>query len=186
MNKTLKIVLSGAESSGKSTLAKQLSEYYQVPYIAEVAREYVNTLTKHYTYEDVEEIARQQVSAEKEILAKNPPMVFIDLDLTNTKYWFLDVYNTIPDWIEEEIKNNKPDLHLLCYYDLPWEADPTRENPNRREHFYNLYKNEIETLGIPYGIVTGSGEERLKNAIRIIEKTFDLSTLKNYNYATND
>ncbi len=175
MSKTIKIVLSGAESSGKSTLAKQLADYYEAPYIAEIARNYVEKLDRPYTYEDVENIARQQVEAEAELVAQNPPIIFIDVDLTNTKYWFLDVYNTLPDWVEEEINTNKPDMHLLCYHDLPWEDDPVRENPHRRDYFYNLYKKEIESLEIPYGIVTGSGEERLKNAIRIIEETLHIT-----------
>ena len=36
-----RIVLFGPESTGKTTLAKQLSEKYDVPWVAEYAREYL-------------------------------------------------------------------------------------------------------------------------------------------------
>lgn len=169
-NRTIKIVISGAESSGKSTLTKQLAEHYDMPYIAEIQREYVENLGREYTFQDVEKIAHLQIETEKKLVALNPEMLFIDVDLINTKYWFSDVYNQVPEWIEKEIESNKPSLHLLCYYDLPWVYDPVRENGHRREYFYNLYKSEIERLGIPFGIVTGTGEERLQNAIKIIEE----------------
>ena len=37
----IKIVLYGPESTGKSTLAKQLAEYYKTDYVQEYAREYL-------------------------------------------------------------------------------------------------------------------------------------------------
>lgn len=166
---TKKIVLSGAESTGKSTLTRQLAEHFGVPYISEIARNYIEQLDRPYTYKDLQNIAREQVAAEARVLAEKPPMVFIDLDLINTKYWFVDVYDCVPEWVEMEILHNKADFHLLCYHDLPWVADPARENPTRRDYFYNLYKKEIERLEIPYEIVQGIGDERLTNAIKIVE-----------------
>ena len=37
----IKIVLYGPESTGKSTLAKQLAEYYKTDFVQEYAREYL-------------------------------------------------------------------------------------------------------------------------------------------------
>ncbi len=174
MSKTIKIVLSGAESTGKSTLTKQLAEHYGMPYIAEIGRMYVEKLDRPYRFKDVVSIAREQIAAEEKIVAQNPKMVFIDTDLINTKYWFLDVYETTPEWVEDEILNNKADFHLLCDNDLPWEPDPTRENPTRRDYFFKVYKREIEHLEIPYEIISGTDEERLRNAIKCVDEFLQL------------
>jgi nicotinamide riboside kinase len=59
--KQIRIAVTGPESTGKTTLAKQLAEHFSGQYIPEFAREYVEKLSDHYTYEDVEIIANHQV-----------------------------------------------------------------------------------------------------------------------------
>ena len=54
------IVVTGPESTGKSTLCQQLAEHFHSEYIAEYARNYVAERDYKYTYEDVEHIARYQ------------------------------------------------------------------------------------------------------------------------------
>ena len=60
------IVITGAESTGKSTLTEQLANHFKVPFIPEIAREYIEKLDRKYNYNDVEQIARLQVERMKE------------------------------------------------------------------------------------------------------------------------
>jgi hypothetical protein len=53
---------------------------------------------------------------------------------------------------------------------LPWTFDPQRENPNEREELFQIYLKTIRDINFPYRIVNGIGDERLKNAIKIIDK----------------
>ena len=48
-----KIIVTGPESSGKSTLAKVLSKYFKIPSSKEYAREYLKNFHKDYTQEDL-------------------------------------------------------------------------------------------------------------------------------------
>jgi nicotinamide riboside kinase len=56
----LVITIVGAESSGKTMLAKQLAEALSCPWIPEYSREYLEKLGRPYEFEDLEEIARGQ------------------------------------------------------------------------------------------------------------------------------
>ena len=172
LNKNIKIVLTGPESTGKSTLTRLLAEKFNAPFVDEIAREYLNSLNRKYKYDDVEEIARLQVQAEKTLEKKNSPIVFLDTDLIVTKIWFLHCYGNFPSFIDDHLKNNRNVYHLLCYYDLPWEPDPLRENPDIRDLLFEKYRIEIENYSYPYGIVKGIGNQRLENALKIIQKDF--------------
>ena len=106
------IVVTGPESTGKSTLCQQLAEHFHSEYIAEYARDYVAERDYKYTYEDVEHIARHQHEHLKKRIEqiKNTPsstdepyLLFVDTHLIITKVWFEKVYGREPEWIAEAI-----------------------------------------------------------------------------------
>ncbi|HUR30749.1 MAG TPA: ATP-binding protein [Saprospiraceae bacterium] len=55
------ITIVGAESSGKTTLALQLAEYFKSVYVPEYARDYLALLERPYNEEDLLQIANQQI-----------------------------------------------------------------------------------------------------------------------------
>lgn len=167
----IRICLNGAESVGKSTLAKELAAYTGGIHIAEYARTYVENLTLDYTYDDVVNIAKKQ--AEQLYATYNSPFVFFDTDLIITKVWFEKVYNDVPKFVDEYIADSPIDHYLLLFADLPFVADPTRENPNLREQLTERYMQLIKQTGKPYSIITGIGSNRLRNAITAL-KTADI------------
>ena len=59
-----KIVLIGPESTGKTTLAKQLAAHYQTTWVAEYARAYIDNLHRTYEEKDLVEIAKGQIERE--------------------------------------------------------------------------------------------------------------------------
>lgn len=173
--KKLRIAVTGPESTGKSTLAKQLAESYNGAFIPEYARQYIENLTEHYTYNDVENIAIEQVRQYMETINSNQNFFVFDTWLIITKVWFSWVYNTTPDWLEERIRNCPVDLFLLCRPDLPWEADPVRENGgNNRIKLFELYRTELEHYGFNFVEIGGSGEDRLGNSIQSVSDFFKL------------
>jgi len=160
-----RIVLTGPECSGKTTLSKQLSEYYNEPWLPEFAREYVENLNRPYNFNDVVYIAKKQIELENNYMAKAKKFLILDTDLIITKIWLLHVYGKCPEWINNEIKKNENSIYLLCMPDLPWQPDNVRENPNIREELLNKYKNEIIKNNFSYFVISNSGEERFKNTI---------------------
>ncbi len=165
------IVITGAESTGKSVLTKWLAKHYQVPYIPEFAREYIEKLNRDYTFSDVEEIAKNQINQINELKKTNQPFIFADTWLIITKIWFEVVFKKVPVWIDETIKKTKIDLFLVCDTNLPWIADPVRENGGKqREILQKRYIKTIKEYGFNYKIISGQNEERFKNALEAVQQ----------------
>lgn len=172
--KQIRIVITGPESTGKTTLAKQLAQTFNGQYIPEFAREYIEKLPHHYTFEDVENIAKTQVQQYRLTRSGSEGFFFFDTWLIITKVWFNWVYGRIPGWLEDEILNCPMDLYLLCRPDLPWEADPVRENGGEnRIRLYEQYREQLEHYGFNFVEIGGTDEARLHNATDAIRKFYD-------------
>ena len=61
----IKIIITGPECSGKSTLSKSLAEHFQSPLLHEYARVYISKLKRKYTQKDLLKIAKTQFDSEK-------------------------------------------------------------------------------------------------------------------------
>lgn len=165
------IVITGAESTGKSVLTKWLASYFNVSFIPEFAREYIEKLGRNYTYNDVEIIAKKQINQLETQKQSEYPYVFIDTWLIITKIWFEVVFGKIPTWLEKSIRETKIDLFLVCDTNLPWEPDPVRENGGeQREILQSRYIKELESYNFKYKIVSGIGEKRFRAALKEVEK----------------
>ncbi|MFA9391862.1 MAG: AAA family ATPase [Prolixibacteraceae bacterium] len=169
MSKTLKIVLTGAESTGKSTLSEKLAAHYQVSWIPEFSRSYVENLQRKYTYSDIEYIAKHQMQTENEL--SNQKIIFFDTWLIITKVWFDFVYGKHPEWLHQAILNSTIDLFLVCDVDMPWIADPLRENGGtNRQILHDIYLNELKQYNFAFEIISGTGEERMLKALEAVNR----------------
>lgn len=165
------IVVTGAESTGKSVLTKQLAHFFQSPSFAEFPREYIEKKGNKYTYEDVTSIALMQNAQMKRSITIKSKYLFFDTWLIITIIWFDVVFGKIPQWIPEAIENAPIDLFLVCDTDLPWIPDPVRENGGEmRKVLQDRYINLIKRFGFSYKIVSGHSENRLKNTIDFIRE----------------
>lgn len=185
----LKVGIIGPESTGKSTLAQQLSQRYHGIYVPEYAREYVEQLGHPYTYDDVCAIARHQIeqlqayasSENKTNVEKRGStgsdeaaddrwktlsqdgIVFFDTELIITRVWFDYCYGSAPDWLLEAMAQYKMDVYLLLYPDLAWVDDPVRENGGEaiRLELFHRYEHEIQSLSVPYYIIRHTSQSTI-------------------------
>jgi len=164
----IRVGVLGPESTGKSTLCKQLAEQYGYHWIKEYAREYVENLGRPYTYDDVLSIARQQIAELQ--AAYSEPVVLYDTELILTKVWMEHVYGKVADEVTQAIQKQPMDMYLILAPDLPAEPDPVRENLDKREYFYQWYIREVEATRRPYYIISGKGAERTQAAYEAIQK----------------
>ena len=70
----IKVAITGAESTGKSTLSDALANHYRSISVPEFSRSYIENLKRPYTYNDVEFIARKQIEIEKNLLPDKSPV----------------------------------------------------------------------------------------------------------------
>tara|TARA_Y100000589_G_scaffold2174_1_gene2025 strand:+ start:4589 stop:5104 length:516 start_codon:yes stop_codon:yes gene_type:complete len=168
-----KIVITGPESSGKTTLFEQLTKAYKVFGVNEYAREYICDLKREYNYQDILEIAKVQFEKEENAFNSNQQFLITDTDLLTLEIWCEFKYGKSHKFITDNLRNHLPDLYLLCCPDMPWEYDPLRENPNDRLELFNIYKTKILSLGVKYLVLKGDMLNRLENSKRLINKTFN-------------
>ena len=169
-----KIAITGPESTGKSTLSEQLALHFDTVFVPEFARMYLDKMGTKYQMEDVLNIAKGQIESERHWMDAANNYLFCDTDLINIKIWLEHKYNEVPEWLMNSVVQNEYDLYLLMDIDLPWEADPLREYPNDQAYFFNKFRDELEKINARYIIISGPGDQRLKQAIEVINDTFPL------------
>ncbi|MBQ8761619.1 MAG: ATP-binding protein [Bacteroidales bacterium] len=166
------IAITGPESTGKSTLAEALAKYFGTEYIPEYSRTYLENFEGRYSEDDVVEIAKGQhkLIVEKKEYSQN--ILIADTEIIVCKIWVEYVFKHSNATINNILKEQDFDLYLLCDIDLPWTYDPLRENPNpeERKELFEIYRNTLTQMNLPFEIVRGNDEERISNAINIIKK----------------
>ena len=164
-----KIAITGPESTGKTELAKQLAKYYNTIWVPEFSREYIDKINRPYDYDDIIEIAQEQLNREKEAEINANKFLFCDTELIVTKIWSEFKYQKCHPWILKNIEEHKYDLFLLCNIDIPWKFDKLREHRDKRKELFNLYFIELSVRKFPFEVISELGEKRMLNAIKSIE-----------------
>lgn len=167
--KTLKIATTGPESTGKSFVAKGLAAHYNTLWVPEYARGYIDKLNRPYAEPDLQNICKGQSELEHSLAARAGRFLFCDTEMLVIKIWSQYKYDRVHPSILKAFSQHHYDLYLLMDIDLPWEYDPQRENPDKRKFFFEWFKRELDNKKANYHIVSGVGEQRLKNAINIID-----------------
>ncbi|WP_392348831.1 AAA family ATPase [uncultured Polaribacter sp.] len=171
----VKIVLFGPESTGKTTLSKQLARHYNTVWTPEFAREYLqkkwNNERKTCEKEDLLPIAIGQMNLENKLGRKADKLLICDTDLLETKVYSEEFYGgTVDLKLSEAVDRNKYDLYLLTYIDTPWEEDDLRDRPEQRLEMFTAFENTLKKYKKNYILLKGDKETRLKNATEAIDK----------------
>ena len=161
----------GPESSGKTTLVKELAAYFETSFSEEFSRLYLNQLRKPYQPKDLKQIALGQLDLNNEAKENANKISFFDTGMITIKLWQEIKYGIENEQINQLFINNLPNCYLLCYPDLQWEYDPLREAADfeSRLKIFNEHKRLIEQINIPYFVV--KGEKRLDESIDFIKFT---------------
>lgn len=170
---SIKVVLYGPESTGKSTLSRKLTTHYQTALIPEFARDYLqakfNATGEACSYDDLKIIVKGQRELEKVTTQQGHQLLICDTDLLETLVYSKAYFNKVPKSIEDLAQNDHVDLYLLMNIDIPWEADDLRDRPDQRESLFNLFENELKNRNKNYVLVSGTASERLQTAIAAID-----------------
>lgn len=171
----VKVVLFGPESTGKTTLSKQLSRHYNTVWAPEFAREYLqdkwNNERKTCEKEDLIPIAKGQMKLENKLAKKADKLLICDTDLLETKVYSEEYYGGFVDpKLDKAALENTYDLYLLTYIDTPWEEDDLRDRPEQRLEMFTAFENTLKKYNRPYILLKGDKETRLKKATEAIDK----------------
>ena len=161
----MRILITGTESTGKSTLAKRLSAHLGIAWIPEYARTYLEVHGPSYKASDLLSIAQEQHN----LVPVDDQAFILDTYLLNIKIWSEEKYGRCDPWITDTLAQASFDRVLLTAPDLPWIQDDLRENPTAADRLHQRFISELNDLGWPYAIISGRGQQRLHSALAAIK-----------------
>lgn len=160
-----RVVILGAESTGKSTLTQALGEAFGTAWVREYGRDVYERENGALTPEHFLEIARGHRALEDEAMT-SPGVhrwLFSDTDAATTLMWSYLLTGTA-----------RPELHaladdcrtryahvFLCDTDLPHEQDGWRANTEVRGVQQAFIRQDLASRGVPYKMLRGSVPERV-------------------------
>jgi len=183
----IKIALFGPESTGKTTLARQLADYYETEWVPEFARDYLQEKweeNKHICVaDDMMPIAYGQTALENKKLETANKYLFCDTNLMVTKVFSEMYYGFCDPLLNDAALKHEYDLFFLTDIDVPWEKDDIRDTPNGRETIFSVFKQTLIDTKKPFITLSGDKECRLKKAVSIIN---DLALAKENDFSSED
>lgn len=176
----------GAESTGKSTLAKKIQTrcYAEVEWTPEYARPYLETVGTEVTVQAMNDIWHGQFAIEQnaEEFAVDKPHIVRDTDLYSTiGYWELyeDELGPVPKRLIEDALFNKADLYLITPSNIPFEKDALRYGGDHRESPDQFWIDLCEKYELPYKVLTSNVKyDRLVEAAELMREAFDRKNQK--------
>lgn len=172
---TKSIAIIGPESTGKSTLVKNLAEKYQTSFANEYGRTLFEMRQGYLTTDDYETIAiTQDTFIHVARMNARNGIFFIDTEalVTNafSKFYFGVEMEFVEDIFKDQLQNI--DLYLVLAPTVPLVDDGWRETGQEdREEFFRYMIEKLEENNLNYRVIDQETfEERTACAIDIIEE----------------
>jgi NadR type nicotinamide-nucleotide adenylyltransferase len=165
----IRVVVTGSESTGKTTLANALARHYDDELVPEFVRDFAAAKGAPIDFSDHGPIARGQIASEDAHIARARRLVVQDTDLLSTVVYCDHYFGRCPPWIAETAVARRPELYLLCEIDIPWIADGIRDRGHAREEMQQLFRDAVAATGVPAVVIEGSFAVRLERACAAID-----------------
>jgi nicotinamide riboside kinase len=172
-------LLTGVESTGKTTLSQVLAQHFHVPLAPEMARLHPDVVANQVTLNTLQELLLQQnqaiQDAQREAQKSNSRFCLVDTGPEVLHLWSVHVWGacllprpTFPTGLAAVI---------LCPPVLPWVPDPLRTlpNPHDRWKLHGEYVSHLITQGTPFWTCASMDlQERVAQCARKIEQLIGL------------
>jgi len=158
-----RVCLLGGESSGKTTLTRELSRRFETSRAEEYGRTLWIERDGQLRYDDFLRIGRTQVEHEEAAARAARDVTFCDTSPLTTLFYCLDQFGRAEPELQV-LAERRYDLVLLCSPDVPFVQDGTRRDPAFRARQHDFYVTELQRRTEPFVLLEGSLETRLEQA----------------------
>lgn len=166
-----RITLFGAESTGKTTLSRQLAKRLGGQWLFEYARPYLEHTVNEITPRSMNAIWKGQKALQEQAGALTAsPFIIQDTDLYSTiGYWnfphWKETIGECPEDLLRDASRLKSDMYIVTKSNIPFEQDPLRYGGTKREGSDEYWVGVCEKYHLPYVVLdTHSRAQRLAEA----------------------
>lgn len=168
------VVLLGAPSTGKTTIARRLADQYATVWMPEYGREYweKNQVNRRLMPEQLVEIAERHLAREKTLLYEANRFLFTDTNALTTYLFSLYYHGFAAGRLEELARQTaaRYDLVFLCDADIPYDDTPDRSGEVNRTVFQKQHVAELLLRKIPFFTLRGDLESRVRQAAAVLNR----------------
>ncbi|MBF0657925.1 ATP-binding protein [Psychrobacter sp. NG25] len=175
-----KIAVLGAESTGKTTLCRDLAAHFNSPWVPEYMRTYLQAKWDSEqltcTWDDLLPISQGQIALENK-LAKQAAEIAAETSQGN-HYLFCDTslfelmaysnwyYDDCPTALTQAALTHHYDLILLTEVDIPWVADDLRDSPHQRDEISAYFASQLTHHQKRFYRIGGNREQRVQQVAK--------------------
>ena len=174
-NSVTTVAILGAESTGKTTLCRDLATHFDSPWVSEYMRTYLQAKWDEEqltcTWQDLLPIAQGQMALENTLsqqlaqTSDEPHYLFCDTSLFELMVYANWYYGDCPAALTHAALTHHYDLILLTEVDIPWVADDLRDSPNQREEISAYFASHLHTYQKPFQRVGGDRQQRVQQVL---------------------
>lgn len=164
-----RVCVTGPESTGKTTLAKNLAAQYATLYVPEYGRIYDEQYRpENWTPAQLVTIAETHRAMRRALEPLADRLLVEDTDALLTTVWSEALAGSVDPWFDQDFE--LADLYLLTDIDVPWVGDGLRlfGKEEERRAFFEKARAVLETRGANYIVLSGDWDERRARAIEAV------------------
>lgn len=172
-NFAVRVCVLGAESTGTTTLSQALAKHYRTVWAPEYGRLYSEGLicTDHiWNSPEFSHIAKAQQDMENQLAGESNGLLICDTNAFATRLWHERYVGDMYTPVDQLAAQDKVDLYILTDVDIPFVDDGLRDGEHIRHSMHTRFIQELQNQPVPFVIVSGSVEERLKTCLPLIDK----------------
>ena len=171
-----RVLITGSESCGKTTMSENLAKHFNTICVPEWAREYLKNMD--FNMKDMDQIAFMQYKLQQEALEKANKVYFSDTSAIETYVYSMHYFGTSSPIIDKYLALQKDnyDLVILLTPEVTWVDDGLR-NLGEQELRWKMHQKYVELmdkLGIKYHVISGRDyQERTHQAISLVNSLIE-------------
>ncbi len=169
------VAVLGAESTGKTTLCRDLAAHFDSLWVSEYMRTYLQAKWDDEqltcTWDDLLPIAQGQIALENKLAKQVTQMsnenryLFCDTSLFELMVYSHWYYGDCPAALEQAALAHHYDLILLTEVDIPWVADDLRDSPHQRDEISAYFASQLSKHQKPFQRISGDRKERVRQVV---------------------
>lgn len=177
-----RVMVLGAESTGTTTMARSLAGHLKTPWVAEYGRAYSEEKLARgddiWTSDEFVHIAEEQNRRENAAARECNRVLIGDTNSLATTLWHRRYMGSEEERVKRVAAQGRCDLYLLTGDEIPFVQDGTRDGEHIRHKMHGWFVDLMKNQPVPWVLLEGPHEVRLKNAVAAVSELFEGSTWK--------